>query len=243
MLFFLVSILAGFLTILAPCVLPLLPIVIGTADGTKNGITKRALIVIGSLSLSVVFFTLILKASTLFIDIPTAFWNWFSGGVILFLGLVIIFPNIWSGIGFIQKINLFSNKTLGVGYQKNNNYGDVIIGLSLGPIFTTCSPTYLFILATVLPASPIVGFLYLIGFVLGMSLSLFIVAYLGQKFVGKLFRNEEKTEKLKKIFGILFVIVGVLIITGYDKVLSTLILDFGIGGTVNFEENLINLLK
>lgn len=240
MLFFFIAILAGVLTILAPCILPLLPVVIGTADGTKRGISKRAVVVIISLSLSVIVFTLLLKATTLFITIPDSFWTWFSGSVIAFLGIVTIFPSLWSKIPFVNKINLASNKALGAGYQKDNHYGDMVIGASLGPIFTTCSPTYLFILATVLPASPISGFIYLIGFTLGLATSLFVIAYLGQKFVNKIFANEEKTAKLKKIFGVLFLLVGIAIITGYDKRLSSLILDTGFGGTINFEEKLIN---
>lgn len=240
MLFFFISILAGVLTILAPCVLPLLPIVIGTSDGAKRGLSKRAVIVIISLSISVIVFTLLLKATTLFISISDSFWTWFSGSIIAFLGIVTIFPSLWNKIPFVNKINFVSNKALGAGYQKNNYYGDIIIGSSLGPIFTTCSPTYLFILATVLPASPISGFIYLVGFTFGLSISLFIVAYLGQKFVHKIFINENRTAKLKKIFGIIFLIVGLAIITGYDKKLSSLILDTGFGGTINFEEKLIN---
>ena len=54
------------------------------------------------------------------------------------------------------------------------------------------------------------------------------------------FANENKTAKLKKIFGIIFLLVGLAIITGYDKKLSSLILDTGFGGTINFEEKLIN---
>ncbi|MDP2788440.1 MAG: cytochrome c biogenesis protein CcdA [bacterium] len=240
MLFFFISILAGILTILAPCILPLLPVVIGTADGTKRGISKRAIVVITSLFVSVIVFTLLLKATTLFIAIPDSFWTWFSGSIITFLGVVTIFPGLWNKIPFIQKINLASNKVLGTGYQKDNHYGDMIIGASLGPIFTTCSPTYLFILATVLPASPISGFIYLIGFTLGLAISLFVIAYLGQKFVHKISVNENRTAKLKKMFGVIFLLVGLAIITGYDKRLSSIILDTGFSGTVNFEEKLIN---
>ena len=240
MLFFLISILAGVLTILAPCILPLLPVVIGTADGTARGISRRAVVVITSLSISVIAFTLLLKTTTLFITIPDSFWTWFSGSVITFLGIVTIFPNLWNKIPLVNKINLVSHKALGTGYQKDSHYGDLLIGASLGPIFTTCSPTYLFILATVLPASPITGFVYLIGFTLGLAASLFMVAYLGQKFVHRIFANENRTIKLKRVFGVLFFIVGIAIITGYDKRLSSIILDTGFGGTINFEEKLIN---
>lgn len=243
MILFFISILAGVLTILAPCILPLLPIVIGTIDGTQKGITKRAIRVIGSLSLSVIFFTLILKASTILIKIPNSFWAIFSGSIIIILGIITIYPNILKNLKFIQKININANKKLGEGYKQNNAWGDFIIGLSLGPIFTTCSPTYLFILATVLPATPLIGLAYLIGFTFGLAVSLLLVAYLGQRFVGKIFANQNKTEKIKKFFGILFIIVGLVIMLGLDKKLSTYLLDLGIGGAINFEERLLKDFK
>jgi hypothetical protein len=44
---------------------------------------------------------------------------------------------------------------------------------------------------------------------------------------------------VKRIFGILIILVGIAILTGYDKKLETAILDAGYGATINFEENLI----
>jgi cytochrome c-type biogenesis protein len=68
--------LAGVLTILAPCVLPVLPVVLA------GSITERQrwypYVVTLSLALSIVLFTIVLKASTLFIDIPSVFWKYLS---------------------------------------------------------------------------------------------------------------------------------------------------------------------
>src|SRR3989344_9027136 len=152
MIFFVVSVLAGIFTVLAPCILPLLPVVIGASEEGSRHISKRALVVIGSLSVSVIIFTLLLKATTIFISIPQSFWSGFSGIVIILVGLAIVFPNFWVKIPFIQKISLLGNKAVGTGYQKKSYKGDMLIGLALGPVFTTCSPTYLFIIATALPA-------------------------------------------------------------------------------------------
>jgi len=239
MIFFGISFLAGMLTILAPCILPLLPIVIGSSDTTKNTISKKSLVVIGTLSLSVILFTLLLKASTLLIDIPTSFWQSISGGIILVVGIMMVFPNIWTNLSFIQKLNKASNKGLGQGYQKHSYVGDIIMGLSLGPVFTTCSPTYLFIIATILPSSFAKGFIYLMGFVLGLAISLILVAYFGQKIINIFVEKENLSKNLKKVFGILIMVVGLAIITGYDKKLEKYILDSGYNATIDFEEDLI----
>ncbi len=239
MIFFIISILAGIFTVLAPCILPLLPVVIGASEDGSRGISKRALTVIGSLSVSVVLFTLLLKATTLFISIPQSFWTSFSGLVIVLVGLAIVFPSFWVRIPYVNKVSLLGNRAVGSGYQKKSYKGDMLIGLALGPVFTTCSPTYLFIIATVLPASFIVGFIYLLGFTLGLALSLLLIAYFGQKIVDKITERIQTAGKVKQIFGILIILVGIAVLTGYDKKLETLILDSGYGATIQLEDSLI----
>ncbi len=241
MFFFLVSFLAGVLTILAPCILPLLPIVIGSSNTKQDKkISLKSIRIIVALSISVILFTLLLKASTLLIDIPNSFWTWFSGIVIIILGLVMIFPEIWVKIPLVNRIKNSSNQKLASGHSKKNSVGDYIVGVSLGPVFSTCSPTYLFIIATVLPASFVVGFVYLLGFTLGLALSLLLVAYFGQSIVNKITTNHKKAEITKKIFGFVILVVGLLIITGLDKKFEAWVLDSGYGATINFEEKLID---
>jgi peptide methionine sulfoxide reductase msrA/msrB len=239
MIFFLIAILAGVFTVVAPCILPLLPIVIGASEAGQRHISRRAITIIGCLSVSVIVFTLLLKATTLLISIPQTFWNIFSGVVIVLVGLVIAFPSLWAKVPFVQKLNVLSNKAVGAGYKEKSYKGDMLIGLALGPVFTTCSPTYLFIIATTLPASFFVGFIYLLGFTFGLALALLLVAYFGQRIANKVSDNMKSTEKIKQVFGILIVIVGLLILTGYDKKIQTLILDSGYGATIQLEDKLI----
>ncbi len=239
MFFFLVSVFAGFLTVLAPCILPLLPIIIGTTDGGGRKISKRSLRVIGALSVSVIVFTLLLKATTLLISIPQSFWQHFSGAVIVFMGLVIIFPDLWTRIPLVSKLSISSNKAVGVGFQKKSTAGDVLIGAALGPVFTTCSPTYLFIIATILPASFVIGFVYLLGFVIGLAFALLLIAYFGERLTRVVGERMGTAEGIKKAFGVLILIVGLAIFTGYDKEIETKILDSGYGATIDFESRFI----
>lgn len=239
MIFFLISVLAGILTVLAPCILPLLPIVIGSSETENRRLSRRSVVVIGSLSVSVILFTILLKASTLLIDIPQTFWSNFSGTVIALVGLAIVFPSLWSRIPFVQKLNILSNKAIGTGYQKENYSGDALIGLALGPVFTTCSPTYLFIIATILPAGFLLGFVYLFGFTIGLAISLLLIAYFGGQLVNKITIHMGAANRVKQFFGALIILVGIAILTGYDKKIESAILDSGYGATINFEESLI----
>ena len=239
MVFFFIAVLAGILTVLAPCILPLLPVVIGSSEAGQKKIAKRSLVIILALSVSVIAFTLLLKASTVLIEIPTVFWSYFSGTMIMLVGLAIVFPSLWAKVPFVQKLNTFGNKAIGTGYKKHNHTGDLLIGLSLGPVFTTCSPTYLFIIATILPAGFGLGFIYLLGFTAGLAMSLLLIAFFGGKLVNKITKHMTTANHIKQVFGLLLIVVGLAIFTGYDKKLETAILDAGYGATINFEENLI----
>lgn len=239
MAFLLIAVLAGLFTVVAPCILPLLPIVIGASEAGDSRVSKRAVVVISSLAVSVVVFTLLLKATTVFIAVPQAFWSSFSGVVIVLVGLAIVYPMLWARVPFLQRVSIASNKLIGRGHRKKSFYGDALIGLALGPVFTTCSPTYLFIIATILPAGFAVGLVYLLGFTFGLTLALLFVAYFGQRIVNIVSEHTQATGRIKQLFGVLIIVVGLLILTGYDKKLETLILDSGYGATIQLENSLL----
>jgi len=226
--------------VLAPCILTLLPVIVGgsLADDGKDAQKKKVLTIVISLGLSVIAFTLLLKATTLFIEVPENVWKWISGGIIIGLGLVTIFPSLWEG-GILAKLSAKSNILLGKGAQKKSFWGDVIVGAALGPVLSTCSPTYLFVLATVLPAQPIVGMLYLLAYAAGLCLSLFAIVFVGQKIMTKLNVAADQKGWVKRSLGILFLIVGIAIIFGFDKQLQTSLVNAGIFDVTKIERKLL----
>lgn len=237
MAFLALSFIAGVLTVLAPCILPLLPVVIGSSASGRSKLTPY--VVVGSLSLSVIVFTYLLKASTVFIEIPPEVWTYLSGGIVLVFGLILLFPRLWESIPGISKISQKSNKLVGTGYQKKSFWGDVVIGVALGPVFSTCSPTYFFILASVLPANFFLGTLYLLAYVIGLALILLLIAILGEKFSNRLSGLADSKGWFKKIIGIIFILLGIAIITGYEKKLETAILDYGYFDVTKVEQILL----
>ncbi len=111
MTFLIISFIAGVLTVLAPCILPLLPVVIGSSAAGRSKWTPY--IVVGSLAASIILFTYLLKASTAFIMIPPEFWTYLSGGILILFGVTLLFPSLWDGIPGLSKISVGSNKLLG----------------------------------------------------------------------------------------------------------------------------------
>jgi len=236
----LVSFVAGLLTVLAPCILPLLPVIIGSGAGARSKATPY--IVILSLCVSILLFTFLLKASTVFIDIPPAFWAYISGGILIAFGLVLAFPALWERLPGLNKATISSNKLVGTGYKKKSVWGDVLIGASLGPVFSTCSPTYFVILATVLPVSFALGTIYLLAYIGGLALVLLAISLLGQSLTSRLGWVADSHGWFKRSLGAIFLLLGLAIMTGFDKVVEIKILDSGFFDVTRVEQKLLNTL-
>jgi len=233
-----VSFIAGILTVLAPCILPLLPIVIGSSVGARSKATPY--IVIGSLALSILLFTYLLKVSTAFIEIPLFVWAYISGGILAIFGLILLFPQLWESLPFVSKASISSNKLMGSGHQKKSVWGDVLVGAALGPIFSSCSPTYFVVLSTVLPASFWLGTTYLLAYIAGLVLVLILIALLGQKLTARLQFFSDGKSWFKRGLGILFIIVGLSIMTGLDKKFEAKILDTNYLNISIFEQKILD---
>lgn len=226
------SFIAGVLTIAAPCILPLLPIIVGGSlidEKKKKEAPKwlRPVVIAASLAVSVIIFTLLIKASTTLLGVPQVVWQVISGLIVILLGVDYIFPKAWEL--FSARIGFFtgSNALLGKAFQKEGLGGAILIGAALGPVFNSCSPTYALIVATILPASFAQGLAYLTAYALGLSSALLLVAYAGQSFVSKLRWATIPGSPFKKALGIIFIAVGLVIVFGVDKKIQTYVLDQG----------------
>lgn len=236
----LVSLLAGMLTILSPCVLPLLPVIVGgSVSGAKNKYAPY--IITASLAVSVLVFTLLLKVSTLFINVSPQFWTYISGGLIFIFGLAFLFPNLYESLSAKLNFNASANKFLGKSSQQSGIIGPILMGVALGPVFSSCSPTYAIIIATVLPASFSTGLGYLIFYVIGLAGMLLLIALAGQKLVDKLEWASDPNGLFRKVLGALFVVIGLSIITGFDKQIESWLVERGLYLNISeFEFDLIN---
>lgn len=237
----LLSFLAGILTILAPCVLPLLPIILGGGAQSKN--KWYPYIVIGSLALSIFIFTLVLKATTLLIDIPPQTWTTVSGVILVFFGLISVFPKIWDKISSKLKLSRNSDLLLDKASENQSVWQPVLLGAALGPVFSSCSFTYALLLAVVLPANFWWGIVNMISYILGLSAIMLSIAVLGSKLVKKAKFAADPNGWFKRGLGIIFLIVGIMIISGLDKVLQVFVADRSGFDITNIEKNILQKTK
>lgn len=219
-----VSFVAGVLTVLAPCILPLLPVIIGGTAAERD--SRKPFIITGSLIAAIFVFTLLLKAGTALLDVPLMVWQSISGGLLILFGVISLFPQLWEKAG--ARLNIRSNRLLASASRKKGIGRDILMGAALGPVFSSCSPTYALIVASILPASPGTGLLYLLAYCVGLGAVLLLIAIAGQRLSSKLGWASNPNGWLKRILGIMFIGVGVSVLFGLDKILQTAILDSGL---------------
>lgn len=220
-----VALLAGVLTILAPCVISMIPILLArTSDGSKS---HSATLVIVGLGVSIIVFSVLLKSTTLLLGVPSATWAIISGVIIILFGLVTLFPKLWDWVVLKTRLPIVAQQNMSKASTKKGVWGDLLLGASLGPVFSACSPTYALIVASILPVDPLLGLVYLIAFVIGLSLMLALLAVFGRALVKKLGWGINPNGVFRKILGIILLVIGVMIVTGLDKDLLTLLVESG----------------
>ena len=218
------SFVAGFLTVLAPCQLVFLPVIIG---GSLSDTERNPYRIIGSLLLSIIIFTLIIRGLALVLFIPNEIWIYIAGVLVLAVGVTFLIPSLWTRLPFISRTSGITQKIIGSNMQRTGLWSDVAIGAALGPAFSSCSPTFLLILTLVLSVQFLEGVLYLIIFLLGLGVMLLFIALLGQTFANRLLSVADAQGWFKRTMGILIILVGLAILTGFDKVIEEKVLDLG----------------
>lgn len=229
------SFLAGAFTVLAPCVVGFLPVILARGVGAK----RQPWRILASLAASIFVFSIVLKSTTLLIDVPTHFWSLLSGGIVLMFGVITVWPHLWETLALKLGFALKAQQSLAGASSKSGPWGDILLGASLGPIFSACSPTYALIVAAILPAQPLEGLVYLLAYIAGLMLMLGVIAIFGQKLIARLGWGINPESRFHRILGIILIVVGIAIMTSFDKTLLTWLVSQGwFDWQVQFEQGL-----
>lgn len=225
---------AGILTVAAPCVLPLLPVIVGgsvartSADETSaKREWARPIVIAASLAVSIVAFTLLLKATTALLGVPQIVWQVIAGGIVLLFGVTMLWPGLWERVMTATGLQARANRAVDDSFRRRTIGGDILLGAALGPTFSSCSPTYALILAAVLPVSFAEGVLAISVYAIGLAITLLLVAFVGQAVVRRLGWLSNPEGWFRRIVGIIMIVVGAAVILGLDKTAQAFVLEQG----------------
>lgn len=213
----LVALVSGILSVLAPCIITIIPLLVGYSAQSKS--IAKTMRVVAGLSVSIFVFSILLKVSTLLVGVSPEMWQYLSGGIIIGFGILGLFPSAWEQVALKLKLQQLSAKGQQKAIKKGGVTGDFLLGASLGPIFSACSPAYALIVASILPVSPVRGIIYLLVFIAGLGGTILLIALLGQKAVTKLGWSLNPRGWFKRVLSVIFILIGICILTGFDKML------------------------
>ncbi|MEO6509114.1 MAG: cytochrome c biogenesis CcdA family protein, partial [Patescibacteria group bacterium] len=214
---------SGLITILAPCIWPLLPIILSSS--ATGGKAKPIGITLG-IMFSFTLFTLTLSYIVKIIPFDPNILRFFAVIVIGFLGLTLIIPALNQVVeGFVSRL---SSKFGPANKNKENGFkGGFLTGFSLGLVWSPCAGPILATIAT-LSATQAVNLgivLVTIVYVTGVGIPLFIFATLGNKIFTQSRSLNKYTSQIQQVFGVVMLLTALAIFTNFDKTLQAKLLD------------------
>ena len=208
---------AGLLSILSPCVLPLLPVVLGAA-ASEHRLGPVALA--GGLALSFVAIGLFVATIGFSIGLDGGVFRFIAALIMLGIGLVLVMPTFQARVALAAgPMANWTEQRFG-GISSSGLKGQFGIGLLLGAVWAPCvGPTLG--AASILAAkgenlASVALTMTLFG--LGAATPLLVLGTLSRETLMRLRGRMLSGGKIAKIgFGILLILVALAILTGADK--------------------------
>ena len=222
------ALLAGVVTVAAPCTLPMLPILLGASVG-HTGRVRPAMIAAGFvMSFSMV--ALLLGAITRAFDFDPNLLRTGAAVLLAGFGLLMIWPapfeRLSAGIGgFTGSAAAANNQGI---------VGGFVLGTTLGLVWTPCAGPVLGSILTVVATSKDTGWasLQLVVYAVGAALPMLAIAYGGQAVTARVRSIARIAPRLQQGFGIVVIAFAALSYFQYDTLIVSWLTGFYPNGQI-----------
>jgi cytochrome c-type biogenesis protein len=216
---------AGILSILSPCVLPLVPIVLGAAVSAHP---LGAVALAAGLALSFTALGLLLAVAGFGLGIDADMFRVVAAAIMVVLGAILLVPSWQAQLASAgSPVSAWADRHFG-GVAASGLSGQFAIGLLLGAVWSPCvGPTLgaASLLASQGQDLPRVA-LTIVVFGVGAALPLVVLGLLSRASLMRLRTNLMSAGKLGKgLLGAAFIVIGVAIVSGADKRLEAVLVE------------------
>lgn len=211
---------AGILSLLSPCVLPMIPAVASSAmQASRTGLILLALGISVTFAVAGSLITFILLSLGISPDIL----RYFSAGLMLVMGVVLLIPMLNDRLSY--WLSLLVTRLPGTNVQGSGTGFQLLVGMSLGLVWLPCvGPTLGTAIALASTGqSMLLAFFVMLSFGLGCALPLVAIGYASGLQLKKI-SNSAKYGKY--ILAIALILLSVMILTGFDKTLEIWVLNW-----------------
>ena len=218
-----VAFVAGILSFLSPCVLPLVPSYVSFITGLSldelgarrwTAVVHALLFITG---FTIIFLALGASATQLgrFLNQYQVWLERLGGVLIVFFGLYMLGAIRWGPLARERRVHLQDKP---VGYL-----GSVLVGLAFGAGWTPCIGPILgsILMYTSVKTSLGQGLLLLFAYSMGLALPFLLAALAVDRFIEWFKRFRRFIPLTTRIAGGILVVVGLLLVSGYFSMLAT----------------------
>jgi len=204
------ALLAGVLTIASPCVLPILPLVLGSAVIRTN--RSRPLFIVLGFVLTFAALGMLLASVSQYVAVAQNIVRNIAIAMLGLAGLSMLWraPYEWAMAGLNARLY-----SLGIraGNGGSGNVGGFTLGMSLGAVWTPCAgPVLASILVLVTRAQHLTwSATLLLLYAVGAGIPMIVIAYGGQLVTKRVRYVARHAQLLQKIFGLLIVMTAIAI--------------------------------
>jgi cytochrome c biogenesis protein CcdA/thiol-disulfide isomerase/thioredoxin len=209
------ALLAGLATVLSPCILPVLPIVLSSSiDGDR----RRPLGVVAGLIVSFSAATLAVSALVDRLGIPADALRNIGIAIVALAGISLLFPEVLRGVELLLAgIGRLGSRVQ--GEPRRGFWGGLALGAGLGLVWTPCAGP---ILATVIAlaatnhVSTGAGAV-VVAYAIGAGIPMLGIAYGGRLAMQKLRGASKHAGAVQRGFGVIMLLVALGLATGVDR--------------------------
>lgn len=233
------SFLAGVVTVLSPCILPLLPLLLAGSAGEGRA---RPWGVVTGFVLSFTLFTLSLSALVNAFRVSPDILRWVAAVLIAGFGLTMVLPALKHAFLAWASQLMPQPRTAVAGRPAAGFSPGLGLGFTLGLVWTPCAGPIMASVITLAATqrvnwqSGVITLAYSVGTALPMVL--FLLG--GRGVINRLSALKKNSARIQRAFGLLMILTSVSISVGWDRVLQTRLLEAfpGYGeGLTALEEN------
>ena len=217
--------LAGVLSTLSPCVLPLLPIVLGTAvSAHRAGPVALA----AGLALSFVIVGLFVATIGFSIGLDAGVFRAVAGILLMAIGLVLLVPRFQTQFALAAgPVSQWTEQRFS-GFAGNGLAGQFGVGILVGAVWSPCVGPTLGAASLLAAQGSDLGYvaITMVMFGLGVALPLLLLGLLSRETLlrwRERLRTAGKTGKIA--MGVILIAVGFLAVSDLDKAIETVLVD------------------
>mgnify|MGYP001550257143 FL=1 len=216
--------LAGILTIAAPCILPILPIILGASVGQHNRL--RPLMIVLGFVISFAAASLVLSAWVTHLGLSQSYIRNIAIVMLLIFAFFMIWPLPFELL--TAKFSGVINKASEAGSSRKGNSGAFILGLVLGIVWTPCAGPVLGTILTLVATQGTTAkaSILVIVYALGAGVPMLIIAYGSQWITTKIRGLVKYSARLQQAFGVLILLLAVAMYFQYDTLIESKLTSF-----------------